>query len=366
MSVKPPDNKQKITRLLIFLILILLAGTFRLINASQINPWQISSLLFWVEIITYGLISFNLARLLLFVEDKETNAYHIAVILTFLFSVGLVIGKSLENLNLWVIPFLILSALSSFAGSFILSNRINGWWENNAEPSQEFEEFVLKMHQDFMGDYKNTGIQKRLFDIIFASISLVLSTPIWILIVFLIWWEDPGPVLFVKNCVGRGGINYRLLKFRSMVINAEKETGPISGYENDERVLCIGTFLRKTALDELPQLINILLGDMSYVGPRPQRTVLVAGYLKDIPRYAARHRVRPGLAGLAQVADSYDISPGQKLAWDLVYIEKASLLFDLKLALAAFYLVFFLRWRHAKNPEGKMRSLLHLQKPDPL
>ncbi|MFN2302804.1 MAG: sugar transferase, partial [Anaerolineales bacterium] len=205
--------------------------------------------------------------------------------------------------------------------------------------------------------------QKRLFDIILSSFSLIISIPIWLFIVFLIWWEDPGPVLFVKNAVGRKGVNFKQLKFRSMILNAEKETGPISGYENDERVLFFGRFLRKTALDELPQLINILRGDMSYVGPRPQRTVLVHGYLQRLPHYAARHRVRPGLAGLAQVADTYDISPQEKLAWDLVYIEHANLWFDIKLAMAAFLLVFVLRWRSQEEPEKVIRKMLNVYKP---
>jgi lipopolysaccharide/colanic/teichoic acid biosynthesis glycosyltransferase len=116
-------------------------------------------------------------------------------------------------------------------------------------------------------------------------------------------------------------------------------------------------------LDELPQLINILMGDMSYVGPRPQRTVLVHGYLQDLPEYAARHRVRPGLAGLAQVADSYSISPEEKLAWDLAYINRSNAWFDLKLVLAAFFLVFALRWRPEGHPELTIRKLLKINKP---
>jgi len=149
-----------------------------------------------------------------------------------------------------------------------------------------------------------------------------------------------------------------------MITDAEKETGPISGYENDERVLFIGKFIRKTALDELPQMINILFGDMSYVGPRPQRTVLVHEYLQRLPEYAARHRVRPGLAGLAQVADSYDITPEQKLAWDLVYIENENIWLDLKLAFSAIFLVFVLRWRTSVSPEKTIRKLLGIQKPE--
>ena len=187
--------------------------------------------------------------------------------------------------------------------------------------------------------------------------------PIWVVLIFLIWWEDPGPVLFVKNAVGKGGKNFKQFKFRSMIIDAERDTGPISGYENDERVLFFGKLIRKTALDELPQLINILLGQMSYVGPRPQRTVLVHKYLQELPEYAQRHRISPGLAGLAQVADSYDITPKEKLAWDLVYIQKLGLGLDLRILLTAFVLVFILRWRRGNNAEQVARKLLGLQKP---
>jgi len=151
-----------------------------------------------------------------------------------------------------------------------------------------------------------------------------------------------------------------------MDLHAEKNSGPIpiTGYENEDRVLFFGKFLRKSALDEVPQLINILLGDMSAVGPRPQRTVLVHGYLKEMPDYARRHRVRPGLAGLAQVVDSYDISPEKKLAWDLVYIQKANLWLDIKLLFFAFYLVFALRWSSDPHPEVRIRELLNMVKPD--
>ncbi|MCK4961598.1 MAG: sugar transferase, partial [Anaerolineales bacterium] len=105
----------------------------------------------------------------------------------------------------------------------------------------------------------------------------------------------------------------------------------------------------KTALDELPQLLNILRGDMSFVGPRPQRTVIVHAYLKEMPEFAERHRIRPGISGLAQVAGSYYITPRQKLRYDRLYGRYASLGFDIKLIMLAFLLVFWLRWRKDWN-----------------
>jgi lipopolysaccharide/colanic/teichoic acid biosynthesis glycosyltransferase len=263
----------------------------------------------------------------------------------------------------WSWSCLLLVILCSFCGSFLASSLEFGLWENNAPPSQIIKNQVLAWHKEKIGSSIKKSLSKRILDVIIALISLVISAPIWLLVIFLIWWEDPGPLFFVKNSVGRGGKNFHQLKFRSMIIDAEKDTGPISGYENDERVLFFGKLLRKTALDELPQLINILKGDMSYVGPRPQRTVLVHGYLQDIPDYAKRHQVRPGLAGLAQVVDTYDITPEQKLAWDLVYIEKVSIWLDIRLVLAAFYLVFALRWRSDTNPEMTLRKLLKFNDP---
>jgi lipopolysaccharide/colanic/teichoic acid biosynthesis glycosyltransferase len=130
-----------------------------------------------------------------------------------------------------------------------------------------------------------------------------------------------------------------------MVRGAEAATGPVMAAEDDTRALKIGRFLRKTALDELPQLFNILKGDMSFVGPRPQRTVLVYQYLILMPEFAERARTLPGLAGLAQVAGNYYITPRQKLRYDRVYAKNASLGFDLKLIALAFGLVFYLRWK---------------------
>jgi lipopolysaccharide/colanic/teichoic acid biosynthesis glycosyltransferase len=156
-------------------------------------------------------------------------------------------------------------------------------------------------------------------------------------------------LLFVKNSVGKGGENFHQYKFRTMVRGAESNTGPILASEIDERVLIIGGLLRKTALDELPQLLNILGGEMSFVGPRPQRTVLVCGYLERMPEYAERHRVLPGLAGLAQVAGDYYLTPRQKLRYDRIYIRYASLGFDLKLIFLAFLLTFWYRWQKGWN-----------------
>jgi len=240
---------------------------------------------------------------------------------------------------------LLVVCLGTLAGSLALTGWREGLWEDNSPPPQVIREEVHRWHIEKNGEPAPTPFGKRLFDIGLSAAGLLLSLPLTMLIALFIWFEDPGPVIFVKNSVGKGGVNFRQLKFRTMVREAEKATGPVLASEGDPRTLRTGRFLRKTALDELPQLINILVGDMSFVGPRPQRTVLVHDYLQRVPGYADRHQVSPGLAGLAQVAGSYYISAQEKLHWDRIYIRKAGLGFDIRLILLAFLLVFYYRWR---------------------
>lgn len=246
------------------------------------------------------------------------------------------------------------AALGSLLGTF----RRTGLWEDNFPPSEQMLAEINDAHRAYRDSLPPVPWAKRLFDFGLALAGLILSAPFWLLVTFLLWLENPGPLLFVKNSVGRGGRNFRQFKFRTMVRNAEVETGPVLTDEEDSRVLRVGHFLRKTALDELPQLINILRGEMSFVGPRPQRTVLVHAYLQTMPEYAERHRVLPGLSGLAQVVGSYYLTPRQKLRLDRLYARHAGFGFDLKLIALAFGVVFYLRWR--KDWNGRLpRSWLH-------
>jgi lipopolysaccharide/colanic/teichoic acid biosynthesis glycosyltransferase len=248
--------------------------------------------------------------------------------------------------------------LGAFLGGLLATSLKGGLWEDNAPPPESVQADVLEIHRRVIGLPQDGLWSKRSFDLLLALAGLLISAPVWFLSVFLVWIEDPGPVLFVKNSVGKGGVNFHQFKIRSMVREAELDTGPILAQEGDERVLWVGRFLRKTALDELPQLLNILRGDMSVVGPRPQRTILVDDYLQVMPEYAERHRVRPGLAGLAQVAGDYYLTPRQKLRFDRLYICHISLGFDLKLLFLAFLIAFWFRWRRDWN--GKLpRRLLH-------
>lgn len=248
-------------------------------------------------------------------------------------------------------------ATGIFLGSLLTTGLREPLWENNSPPSGIIQQDVRQRHQAMIGEPKATPASKRIFDILLAGGGLVFSAPIWLATLFLIWFEDPGPVLFVKNSVGKGGINFHQFKFRTMVRQAEEGTGPVLASDGDERVLLIGRLLRKSALDELPQLLNILKGEMSFVGPRPQRTVLVQGYLEKLPQYAQRHQVLPGLSGLAQVAGDYYLSPLQKLRFDRLYIRHASLGYDLKLLFLAFLITFWYRWQPGWNGRLPRRLL---------
>jgi lipopolysaccharide/colanic/teichoic acid biosynthesis glycosyltransferase len=186
---------------------------------------------------------------------------------------------------------------------------------------------------------------KRVFDCALSGLGLVASVPLWMLIAMAIKLEDGGPVFFRQTRVGLGGRTFEALKFRSMVADAEAQTGPVQATENDPRITWVGRIMRATAMDELPQLWNIFAGDMSFVGPRPLRPgeVDVRGdgqlvSLDQIPGYEARHRIRPGLTGLTQVYAPRDISRTSKFRLDLVYLKRAGFWLDMKLILLSFWI----------------------------
>lgn len=186
---------------------------------------------------------------------------------------------------------------------------------------------------------------KRVFDCALSGLGLVASVPLWMLIAMAIKLEDGGPVFFRQTRVGLGGRTFDALKFRSMVADAEAQTGPVQATENDPRITWVGRIMRATAMDELPQLWNIFAGDMSFVGPRPLRPgeVDVRGdgqlvSLDQIPGYEARHRIRPGLTGLTQVYAPRDISRTSKFRLDLVYLKRAGFWLDMKLILLSFWI----------------------------
>jgi lipopolysaccharide/colanic/teichoic acid biosynthesis glycosyltransferase len=259
------------------------------------------------------------------------------------------------------IALLLAAVLGSFVGALEATHRDTALWEDNFPPPEALADRVRARHEARLGPLPKPPWAKRAFDLALAAVGGALALPLLFLILLAIWLEDPGPLFFVKNSVGRGGRSFRQWKIRTMVRSAEAETGPVLASESDERVLSTGRWLRKTALDELPQILNILQGSMSFVGPRPQRTVLVDAYLDRLPEYADRHAVAPGIAGLAQVAGHYYLTPRQKLRYDRLYVAHAGLGFDLKLVAIAFATVFWLRWRPGWN--GRLpRSWLHAKR----
>lgn len=175
---------------------------------------------------------------------------------------------------------------------------------------------------------------KRLIDVVVSTIVLVVGAPAWILIAVLLRVTSPGPAIYRQQRVGRDSRIFTMNKFRTMRLDAEDGTGPVWATENDPRYTKVGRWLRKTRLDEIPQFWNVLKGDMSLVGPRPERPYFVEQLAGEIPLYNRRHRVKPGITGWAQVKWKYDASLAdvrQKVKYDLFYIENMSLRMDLKI-----------------------------------
>lgn len=192
---------------------------------------------------------------------------------------------------------------------------------------------------------------KRPFDVALAALGLLVASPVAALIGLAVKLEDGGPVFYGQHRVGKGGGRFLSWKFRSMVADSDARYGPLQARDEDPRVTRVGRLLRATALDELPQLWNILKGDMSFVGPRPllPEEIEVSGErrpLEKIPGYEARQRVRPGLTGIAQVYAPRDIPRRQKFKLDLLYVKKQSFWLDLKLIALSFWITFRAHWEH--------------------
>jgi exopolysaccharide biosynthesis polyprenyl glycosylphosphotransferase len=175
---------------------------------------------------------------------------------------------------------------------------------------------------------------KRAMDIVGAMVLLTLTAPIMVATAILVRLTSPGKALFAQRRVGRDGCEFSVHKFRTMVADAERQTGPVLATANDPRITKIGAFLRATRLDEFPQLFNVLRGEMSLVGPRPERPHFVQQFREQIPGYEFRLAVKPGVTGLAQVYGRYSTTAERKLRFDLTYITKYSLLMDIRLLLS--------------------------------
>jgi len=181
---------------------------------------------------------------------------------------------------------------------------------------------------------------KRVFDIVASAVAIVLSSPIMLVIAILIKKDDGGSVFYKQERITENYRKFKVLKFRTMVPNAEQLSGATLSTKDDPRITKIGKKLRAMRLDELPQLINIFIGDMSFVGPRPERDIFIQEYVKTVPEFIYRLNVKAGLTGLAQVRGKYNTTPQDKLKMDLLYINDYSFLNDLKICFLTVKVIF--------------------------
>ena len=194
---------------------------------------------------------------------------------------------------------------------------------------------------DRPNDNPEDAVLKRCFDILISSVALILASPVMLLTAIAIKLGDGGPVLYKQTRLTRGGKEFRILKFRSMGVDAEKDgVARLSTGDKDDRITPVGRIIRKLRIDELPQLLNVLGGSMSIVGPRPERPEIAAQYEKTLPEFRLRLQVKAGLTGYAQVYGKYNTSPYDKLQMDLMYIANPNVLEDLRILVATVKILF--------------------------
>lgn len=224
-----------------------------------------------------------------------------------------------------------------------------------AEPDKLFIKFqaVAARSKAIPIEVTPKPLLKRLLDVSFSLLMLVLSAPIFLVVAVTIKLEDGGPIFYGQERWGKGGIRFRAYKFRTMIPNSDDIFGIMQADENDPRVTFVGRILRATGLDELPQILNIFLGEMSFVGPRAL-AIDEALYDKngqrvnyeEIPDFWRRLKVRPGLTGIATIYRAKDIPPRKKFRYDLLYIRKQSVWLDFKLILVSFWISFRGKWEN--------------------
>ncbi len=222
---------------------------------------------------------------------------------------------------------------------------------NNSYQSQIFDSPILICRN--RGLTIEQRILKRGFDLLISGIALIITSPIFLITALAIKLYDGGPIFFKQNRVTINGRIFNVLKFRSMIVDADK-VKLRKATANDDRITPIGKLIRPLRIDELPQLLNILKGDMSLVGPRPERTENVYEYTQMFPEFDLRHRVKGGLTGYAQIYGKYNTSPQDKLNMDLIYIEKYSLLLDLKLLIMTIKILFMRESTEGFSEEDSM------------
>lgn len=199
---------------------------------------------------------------------------------------------------------------------------------------------VLLLKVEPLGLSFEQRVMKRTMDVVLSAIGLVLTSPLFLIIALMIKLEDRGPVFYKQKRVTENNRIFEIYKFRTMVVDAEKYTGPVLAMENDPRILKVGRFLRATRLDELPQLINVLKGEMSIVGPRPERPHFVKQFNEEIEEFKYRVFVKAGITGLAQILGRYTTKPENKAKYDLLYIRNYSLLLDIRIMINTLKILF--------------------------
>lgn len=209
---------------------------------------------------------------------------------------------------------------------------------NGAAPIHLFDTPLLLTEGNPL-EYEERVI-KRAWDIVFSMILLVLLSPIMLITALIIKLSDGGPVFYRQIRCTKNGRKFEILKFRSMVVDAEKAGRAVLATKDDPRITKVGRIIRKCRIDELPQLINVFKGDMSFVGPRPERPEFIEKYMEEMPEFSYRMKVRAGITGYAQLYGKYNTKPYDKLKFDLYYIEQFSLGLDIRLMILTFKILF--------------------------
>lgn len=178
----------------------------------------------------------------------------------------------------------------------------------------------------------------KAINIIFSLMFLLVTSPILIVVAIWIKLDSPGPIFFRQARMGEGGKIFKITKFRTMYLDAEKQTGPILARKNDDRITRTGRVLRHLRIDEIPQMFNVLVGQMALVGPRPERPEIYDNIVQDRPEFFKRLEAKPGITGLAQIRGNYHTDPRDKLRYDILYIKRRSFWLDLKIIAITAYI----------------------------
>ncbi len=201
------------------------------------------------------------------------------------------------------------------------------------ESSSYYNKYDIEIYENMKKERQKNNVDlydkfQRIMDIFLSLVGLIIGIPLIIIFGIAIKIETPGGIFYTQERLGKNGKKFKIYKLRSMVCNAE-ENGAQWAKKNDTRVTKVGRFIRKTRIDEIPQLFNVLKGDMSIIGPRPERPIFTKKFNKEIPGFINRLQVKPGITGWAQVNGGYDLTPKEKWELDMYYIKNRSLKLDL-------------------------------------